>query len=122
MLKREFYEAVIEGNITEEVVTFAEKQLEQLSKPKRPTKAQLENEILLPQVLHLLASHSEKEPLIALEVVEALDLKTTQKATSLLGKLVKEGLAGKMKVKIEGKEKTGYFPIEEETPVLGLDF
>lgn len=122
MLKREFYEAVIEGNITEEVISFAEKQLEQLSKPKRPTKAQLENEILLPQVLDLLASRDEKNPLIAMDVVEALDLKTTQKATSLLGKLVKDGLAGKMKVKIEEKEKTGYFPIEEEIPVLGLDF
>lgn len=114
MTKKEFFEAVIAGEIiTEEMIVFAEKQLDLLAKPKKPTKAQIENGILLPKVADLLASYTKEKPLIAMDVVEALGLKTTQKASVLLGKLVKNGEAEKVKTTVEGKERIGYYPIEK---------
>lgn len=109
MTKREFLQAVIEGNYTDEIVAFAEHQIELLAKPKKPTKAQVENELLLPRVEELLS----EEPVIAHQVMEALDLSSPQKATSLLGKLVKAGVAEKVKVRVDGKDKVGYVRVEE---------
>lgn len=114
MTKKEFFEAVIAGEIiTEEMIVFAEKQLDLLAKPKKPAKAQIENEILLSKVADLLASYKKEDPMIAMDAVEALGLKTTQKATALLGKLVKSGKAGKVTVVTKGKGKVGYYPIEK---------
>ena len=104
MTKREFYTAIVNGEIDEQVKEFAAAELEKLdaaNEKRRNTmskKAQ-ENLPLLQQITDEILTD---EPKTATNVAAVLEV-SVQKASGLLRRLVEEGRAEKVDVKIKGK-------------------
>lgn len=107
MTQREFYNAVINGTITEEMVTFATESIEKLDirnakRSERETKTQKENKPIIEKIASVLTS----EPMLASEIASACEI-STQKASALAKKV--EGVSVcDVKVKGKGTQK-GYF-------------
>ena len=113
MTKREFYTAVINGEVNEELVAFAEAEIEKLdaenarNAAKRAEKAK-ENEPYFEKILALISA----DPVVASEVAAQLEV-STSKASSLLRTMVKDGKIAEYPEKIKsGKSKVnGYVAI-----------
>lgn len=111
MTNREFFKAIIEADISEEIRAHAEAELEKLNqrnaaRASRPSKAQKENEPLKEKIMELL---SEKMELFtASQVAEQLEI-STQKASALLRQLAESGklIVSDVKIPKKGKQK-GY--------------
>ena len=112
MTNREFYNAVVNGEITEDVVLYAQAALEKMdaANEKRrntPSKTAVENQPLVDRILNEILG---AEPMTASDVAAALGV-TTQKASSLLthmpaGAVVK----GEQKVPKKGTVKVYSLP------------
>ena len=110
MTKREFYTAVINGEVNEELIAFAEGEIEKLdaenarNAAKRAEKAK-ENEPYFEKILALVS----ETPVVASEVAAELEV-STSKASSLLRTMVKDGKIAEHPEKIKsGKSKVnGY--------------
>lgn len=106
MTRREMFEAIVNGNVTDEVVAMAQNELvkmdERNAKRKgRPTKNALANEPIKAHILEVLTD----EPMTATEVAQRVEI-STQKASALLRQI--DGLVvTEVKVKGKGKVK-GY--------------
>lgn len=106
MTKREFLEAVITANLTEEVVAYANAEVvkmdERNAKRKNsPSKRSIENEPIKVKIREVLTH----EPQSASEIAEKVEI-STQKASALLRQI--DGLeVTEIKVKGKGKVK-GY--------------
>ena len=104
MTKREFYTAIKNGEIDEQVKLFATEELEKMdavNEKRRNTlskKAQ-ENQPLLQQITDEILT---EEPKTATDVAAILNV-SVQKASGLLRRLVEDGKAAKVDVKIKGK-------------------
>lgn len=104
MTKREFYTAIMNGEIDEQVKLFASEELEKMdaaNEKRRNTlskKAQ-ENLPLLQQITDEILT---EEPKTATDVAAVLEV-SVQKASGLLRRLVEEGKAEKTDIKIKGK-------------------
>ena len=117
MTKREFYTAIMKGEIDEQVKLFATEELEKMdavNEKRRNTlskKAQ-ENQPLLQQIADEILT---EEPKTATDVAAILNV-SVQKASGLLRRLVEDGKAVKVDVKIKGKgTQKGYtIPVEVE--------
>ena len=117
MTKREFYTAIMKGEIDEQVKLFATEELEKMdavNEKRRNTlskKAQ-ENQPLLQQITNEILT---EEPKTATDVAAILNV-SVQKASGLLRRLVEDGKAVKVDVKIKGKgTQKGYtIPVEVE--------
>ena len=117
MTKREFYTAIMKGEIDEQVKLFATEELEKMdavNEKRRNTlskKAQ-ENQPLLQQITDEILT---EEPKTATDVAAILNV-SVQKASGLLRRLVEDGKAAKVDVKIKGKgTQKGYtIPVEVE--------
>lgn len=124
MTKREFYTAIMNGEIDEQVKLFASTELEKLdaaNEKRRNTlskKAQ-ENLPLLQQITDEILTD---EPKTATDVAAVLEV-SVQKASGLLRRLVEEGKAVKVDVKIKGKgtQKAYMLPMEVESFDVNLD-
>lgn len=124
MTKREFYTAIMNGEIDEQVKLFASEELEKMdaaNEKRRNTlskKAQ-ENLPLLRQITDEILTD---EPKTATDVAAVLEV-SVQKASGLLRRLVEEGKAVKVDVKIKGKgTQKGYtLPTVEEAFNVNLD-
>lgn len=124
MTKREFYTAIVNGEIDEQVKLFASEELEKMdaaNEKRRNTlskKAQ-ENQPLLQQITDEILT---EEPKTATDVAAVLEV-SVQKASGLLRRLVEEGKAAKVDVKIKGKgTQKGYtLPTEVEAFNVNLD-
>jgi len=124
MTKREFYTAIMNGEIDEQVKLFASEELEKMdatNEKRRNTlskKAQ-ENLPLLQQIINEILT---EEPKTATDVAAVLEV-SVQKASGLLRRLVEEGKAAKVDVKIKGKgTQKGYtLPTEMEAFNVNLD-
>lgn len=124
MTKREFYTAIMNGEIDEQVKLFASEELEKMdaaNEKRRNTlskKAQ-ENLPLLQQITDEILTD---EPKTATDVAAVLEV-SVQKASGLLRRLVEEGKAVKVDVKIKGKgTQKGYtLPMEVESFDVNLD-
>ena len=124
MTKREFYTAIMNGEIDEQVKLFASEELEKMdaaNEKRRNTlskKAQ-ENQPLLQQITDEILTD---EPKTATDVAAVLGV-SVQKASGLLRRLVEEGKAVKVDVKIKGKgTQKGYtLPTVEESFNVNLD-
>lgn len=124
MTKREFYTAIMNGEIDEQVKLFASTELEKLdaaNEKRRNTlskKAQ-ENLPLLQQITDEILTD---EPKTATDVAAVLEV-SVQKASGLLRRLVEEGKAVKVDVKIKGKgTQKGYIlPMDIESFDVNLD-
>ena len=114
MTTREFYNAVLSmENVSAEISEKAAALLSAMDKKNaerssKPTKAQKENEALLPIVREVLAAADH--PITASDLFEAkLELKNVQKCSSLLRMLEKSGEVTSVEVKVKGKGKAkGY--------------
>lgn len=106
MTKREMYEAIINGNINEEIIEMAKNEIvkmdEKNAKRKNsPSKTALANEPIKVKIKEVLTH----EPQSASEIAEKVEI-STQKASALLRQI--EGLeVSEIKVKGKGKVK-GY--------------
>lgn len=125
MTKREFYTAIMKGEIDEQVKLFATEELEKMdavNEKRRNTlskKAQ-ENQPLLDKIESEILT---EEPKTATDVAAILNV-SVQKASGLLRRLVEDGKAAKVDVKIKGKGvQKGYskVEVEEESFDVNLD-
>ena len=117
MTKREFYTAIMKGEIDEQVKLFATEELEKMdavNEKRRNTlsKKAKENEPLLNKIESEILA---EEPKTATDVAAILEV-SVQKASGLLRRLVEDGKAAKVDVKIKGKgTQKGYtIPVEVE--------
>lgn len=115
---REFYNAIIEGNVTNEVIEYAREQLTKLDEKNekrrnRLSKNQKSNEDIKTALLAVLEND---KVYLASEVVGLVDgITSTQKASALLRQLVESGNLTCEEVKITGKGKVkGYKVIVTE--------
>lgn len=106
MTKREMFEAIINGNVTEEVIAMAQSEIEKMNarnakRRETPSKKALANVEVIGKITEVLTH----EPQTASEVAEKVEI-STQKASALLRQI--EGLTvTEVKVKGKGKVK-GY--------------
>ena len=124
MTKREFYTAIKNGKIDEQIKLFATEELEKMdavNEKRRNTlsKKAKENEPLLNKIESEILT---KEPKTATDVATILNV-SVQKASGLLRRLVEDGKAAKVDVKIKGKGvQKGYSKVEaEESFDVNLD-
>lgn len=117
MTKREFYTAIKKGEIDEQVKLFATEELDKMdavNEKRRNTlsKKAKENEPLLNKIENEILT---EEPKTATDVAAILEV-SVQKASGLLRRLVEDGKAAKVDVKIKGKgTQKGYtIPVEAE--------
>ena len=117
MTSREFFNAVIEGNITDEIKDFAKSQIEKLDNKnaKRKTtdsKTQKENKAIKTS---LLATMEKDKVYTASEIagMEIEGITSTQKASALLRQLVEEEKLVSEEVKVKGKGKVKGYKLAE---------
>lgn len=108
MTNREFYNAIINGTMNDEIKAHAAAEIEKLdrrnaSRANRPTKAQLENEPIKEKILELL---NGKEATTASVIAEGLEI-SVQKASALCRQMVGSSALKVDEVKIpkKGKQK-----------------
>ena len=121
MTTREFYNAVLSmENVSAEISEKAAALLSAMDKKNaerssKPTKAQKENEALLPIVREVLAAAGH--PITASDLFEAKpELKNVQKCSSLLRMLEKSGEVTSIEVKVKGKGKAKGYSLAETEP------
>ena len=103
MTKREFLNVVAESNMADEIKEYAKAQLEKMDyanekRRNKLSKKALENLPIIEEIEKMLTS----EPRTATVIGEHIGI-SPQKASSLLRKIVAEGKAVKIDVKIKGK-------------------
>lgn len=107
MTRRQRLEAVINGNITPELIEECKEELKKLdvasakaNERAKTSKNYLENKEVEQDILGILG----EEPLRVEEISEALGLEMTrQRLTAICTNLVKEGLVESVDVKVKGK-------------------
>ena len=117
MTSREFFTAVIEGKINDEIKEFAQLQIEKLDSKnaKRKTtesKTQKENKDIKTS---LLATMEKDKVYTASEVagMEIEGITSTQKASALLRQMVETGTLTSEEVKVKGKGKVKGYRLAE---------
>lgn len=117
MTSREFFTAVIEGKINDEIKEFAQLQIEKLDSKnaKRKTtdsKTQKENKAIKET---LLATMEKDKVYTASEVagMEIEGITSTQKASALLRQMVETGTLTSEEVKVKGKGKVKGYRLAE---------
>ncbi len=113
MTRKDFYNAVIEANISKDMNAFADKELAKLAheaeyRRNTPTKKQRENEDIKAVIL---ACFVEGTPMTGKEVAESVGI-TPQKANALLRQLVGEGKLSVEEIK-NGKRLVNSYSITE---------
>lgn len=103
MTNREFYTAIVNGNITDEVIAHASAAIEKLDKAlenrkNKPSKKATENAPVLEAITGVLGA----EPKVAADIATEIGI-TTQKASALLRQLVASGVAVATDVKVPSK-------------------
>jgi hypothetical protein len=104
MTQREFFEKVIKANVSDELTEKAKELIAGLDKRNaqksaKPSKTQLENEILKGKMLETL---EKGKGYLAVEIASVMDF-STSKASALAKQLVNEGKATVTDVKVKGK-------------------
>lgn len=124
MTKREFYTAIVNGEIDEQVKEFAAAELEKLdaANEKRRNTMSKKAQENLPLMEKIMDEILGEEPKTATDVSKVLEV-SVQKASGLLRRLVEEGRAEKVDVKIKGKgTQKGYtLPTGVESFEVSLD-
>ena len=116
MTKRDFLNAVMNGEINDEIKAFAEEEIEKLDaanakRREQSSKKRAENQPLLDKIYNEVLG---EEPKTASEVAEVIET-SVQKASSLLRTLVEEGKAEAQEIKVPKKGKCkGYTKVENE--------
>ena len=110
MTRREMFEAIVNGNITDEIVTMAQNEIVKMDernakRKNRPSKNALANEPIKAHILEVLTD----APMVASEVAEKVGI-STQKASALLRQI--DGLVV-TEVKVKGKGKVKGYALGE---------
>ena len=107
MTQREFYTAIVNSDLTDELKDFAKASIEKLDvrnakRSAQPSKTQIANEPIIKAISECLTS----EPMLASKIAELCEI-STQKASALVKKV--EGVQS-VDVKVKGKgTQKGYF-------------
>ena len=109
MTRKMFFEAVVEGQITEEMKEFAAKELEKLmeTSAKRAEKAAEKIAEYGPMVDKIVKEILGTEPMTSTQVGEILGV-TFQKAGVPLKMAVEQGLVKTVELREKGRTKKGY--------------
>lgn len=104
MTRREMFEAIVAGNVTEEVVAKAVEEIEKMNarnakRANTPSKKAIANEPIKANIAEFLA---EREPTVASEIASGLEL-TVQKVSALCRQMVADGVLNVSEVKVKGK-------------------
>lgn len=115
MTNREFFNAIINANVNDELTAHATVELEKLDKrnaqrSSKPSKTQLENEPIKARLLEILAV----KPMTASEIHKVDAGLSTQKISSLCRQLVEAGKLAVEDVKIPKKGKQKQYHIISE--------
>ena len=117
MTSREFFTAVIEGKINDEIKEFAQLQIEKLDSKnaKRKTtesKTQKENKDIKTSLLAIM----EKDKVYTASEIAGMKIEgitSTQKASALLRQMVETGTLTSEEVKVKGKGKVKGYRLAE---------
>ena len=106
MTNREFYTAIMNGTMTDEVKSHAAEAITKLDernqkRSSKPSKTQLENEPVKTAIVDYLTVHGGA---VAADIAAEVDI-TTQKASALCRQLVESGILTVEEVKIPKKGK-----------------
>ena len=107
MTNREFYTAIINGTINEDVISHASDALVKLDernakRASKPSKKSLENEPIKVKIAEYLGRTEEHDFATASEIATELEI-STQKTSALCRQMVNDGLLKVEDVKIKGK-------------------
>lgn len=107
MTNREFFENVINGTITEEMVAHATNAIAKLDernakRANQPSKKAIENEPIKANIKEYLARTDEHDFATASEIATELELKV-QKVSALCRQMVADGTLTVTDVKVKGK-------------------
>lgn len=105
MTNREFYKAIANGEMNEELKNFALEGIKKLDhknelRNSKPTKTAKENEPIKARITEILTTNDK--PMLASEVASAVEI-STQKASALLRQLVEGGVLAVDEVKVAKK-------------------
>ena len=103
MTRRQRLEAVINGEITEELIESCKAELAKLNVEKEPTPNQIENERIGELILELLSDGSHKQ--IDLLMAELQVEMSRQRVSSICTELIRQGRLKSEDVKVSGKGK-----------------
>ena len=117
MTSREFFKAVVEGNITVEVKDFAELQIRKLDnknakRKSTDSKTQKENR----EIKKTLLATMKKDKLYTASEIAGMGIEgitSTQKASALLRQMVETGILTSEEVKVKGKGKVKGYRLAE---------
>lgn len=117
MTSREFFTAVIEGKINDEIKEFAQLEIEKLDiknakRKSTESKTQKENKAISETILATM----EKDKVYTASEVAGMEIKgitSTQKASALLRQLVGTGTLTSEEVKVKGKGKVKGYRLAE---------
>ena len=111
MTRRQRLEAVVEGNITPELIESCREELKKLDAEKVPTQNQVENEKIGELILEILGdgSHLQIEAIMA-ELQVGL---SRQKVSAICTNLIREGRLKSEDVSVSGKGKRKAYYIED---------
>ena len=110
MTQREFFTAIVNGEITEDIKIYAFEAIEKLDKRNEkhkstPTKSQKANEEFKAQITEFLTG--KEEYTLCSEIAEHFEV-NVQKASGVLGLMVKDGTVEVADVKVKGGKRKGY--------------
>ena len=113
MNEREFLTAVINGNITADVIAHATEGIAKLDarnekRKATQTKVQKENEPIAQAILDTLVEHPNG--MLGVDLATTIG-QTTQKTNGVAGNLVNEGKVVKTKVNVKGKGKLTHYAL-----------
>ena len=107
MIIKEFYENVINGDITDEVMEIAKAQLSKLN--ARSAKSSAARAKANAEIAEKIMQVITDTPKGAGEIAKALDNEyTTQKVSAVLGKMASDGQIIVSEIKIKGRKANGY--------------
>lgn len=115
MTNREFFNAVINANVNDELTSHATAELEKLDKrnaqrSSKPSKTQLENEPIKAQLLEILAV----KPMTANEIHNTNPNLSSSKISTLCGQLAKEGKVSIQEIKVPKVGKRNQYSLVTE--------
>ena len=103
MTQREFFTAIVNANVSDELTTFATESIAKLDarnakRAEKPSKKSIENEPIKAAIVEFLAEGSH----LASEIASGCDI-STSKASALCRQLVASGTLTVADVKVKGK-------------------
>ena len=114
MTNREFYTAIAQGAMNDELVAFAQEAIVKMDernakRSSKPSKTAVENEPIKAQIMEFITKRNEF--CIAGAIAEALEI-STQKASALCRQLVADGKLVEKEVKVPKQGKRKAYGIE----------